>query len=407
MAKPIGARCNLACRYCYYLEKEALLYPRGAGTRMTDEMLERFVRDYIGAQPAEGTIDFAWQGGEPTLLGLDFFRRAVALQRHYACGRPVANALQTNGTLLDDAWGEFFARENFLVGISIDGSRAAHDANRVDRGQRPTWENVRRGVRVLRRHGVAFNTLTVVNRRNCREPVEIYDLLVGLGARHLQFIPLVERKPAADEAARGLAHASPATGSHEFVSAENLAASVSSQSVPSGRFGAFLCAIFDHWVRRDVGRVFVQQFDSALNSWVGLGPTSCVFQERCGRALALEHNGDVFACDHYVYPAFKLGNLAQTSLADLVNGQAAVRFGAAKADLPSRCRKCAVRFACNGDCPKHRFLRAGSGEPGVSYLCDDYRHFFSHIDPAMRFMANLLRLGRAPAEIMRSGMNFS
>jgi uncharacterized protein len=401
MAKPIGARCNLACRYCFYLEKEDALYPGAGVPRMSDATLERFVRDYLAAQPGE-EVNFAWQGGEPTLLGVEFFACAVALQRQYAAGRRVTNALQTNGTLLDDRWGEFLAREKFLVGLSLDGPRALHDAHRVDRGGRPTWARVMRGLRVLRRHGVEFNTLTVVHRSNFRQPREVYRFLRDEGSRFLQFIPLVERRPRPAEAAAGLAHGAPLpAGDGGLVPADRAEAEAAPECAPPGGYGEFLQGVFDGWVRRDVGRACVQTFDVALSAWLGQGAPLCVFQETCGRALALEHNGDVYACDHYVYPAHRLGNLHATPLADLGHGRAAERFGAAKADLPAVCRACPVRFVCHGDCPKHRFVAAGAGEPGVSYLCPSYRKFFAHIAPAMERMAALWRAGRAPAEIMR------
>ncbi|MCU0792419.1 MAG: anaerobic sulfatase maturase [Opitutaceae bacterium] len=398
MAKPMGARCNLGCRYCYYLEKERAFYPAARVPRMDDRTLEGFIRAYIDAQPAEGDITFAWQGGEPTLLGLETFRRIVAWQRGHAPGRRIHNSLQTNGTLLDDAWGAFLREENFLVGISIDGPRLLHDPYRVDAAGHATWEKVRRGLRILRRHQVEFNTLTVVHRRNCRQPEEIYGFLLSEGARHLQFIPLVERKATPAELAAGLHHGAP--DSTRLTPAADAAGAVSNESVPAGRFGAFLNAVFDRWVRHDVGRVFVQQFDSALSAWVGAGPTMCVFSERCGRALALEHDGGVYSCDHYVYPEHRFGVIPADSLAALANSPAAARLGEEKARLSSACLGCRHRFACHGDCPKHRFIAAPADGAPLSYLCGDYHAFFSHVAPTMERMAALLRAGRAPAEIM-------
>lgn len=401
VAAPVGARCNLACKYCHYLEKERSLHPGGGPSRMDDCTLESFIRDYIAAQPADTEIHFSWQGGEPTLLGLETFRRIVSWQRHYAPDRVIRNALQTNGTLLDDAWGEFLAAENFLVGLSLDGPREMHDAFRLDAGDRPTWDRVMAGLKILRRHRVEFHTLTVVHRRNVRQPREVYDFLVHSGARRLQFIPLVERRADADETARGLRHGEPTCLPEHLVPAPEAEFFASAQSLPPGRFGQFLRTVFDHWVRRDVGRVFVQSFESALAAWAGAGPTQCAHTRRCGRAFALEHDGEVYGCDHYVYPGFSLGNLHRAPLAKIVEGAAAARFAAAKEDLPARCLACPVRFACNGDCPKHRFVRTAPGEPPVSYLCSDYGRFFRHIDPAMRAMTDLLRAGRPPAEIMR------
>ena len=400
LAKPIGSRCNLACRYCFYLEKETLLYPTAESPRMTEATLEKFVRDYLAAQPGE-EVAFAWQGGEPTLMGVEFFERAVKLQRHYAAGRRVTNALQTNGTLLDDRWAAFLAREKFLVGLSLDGPRPLHDAYRLDRSDRPTWDKVMRGLKLLKKHRVEFNTLTVVHRRNVRHAREVYDFLRAEGSGFLQFIPLVERRSAPAEAARGLAHGAPRGLREHLVPRAGAAHEVAAECPEPARFGEFLATVFDAWVQRDVGRIFVQTFDVALNAWMGLGAPLCVFQERCGRALALEHNGDVFVCDHFVYPEHRLGNLHATSLADLGHGDAAARFGEAKADLARVCRECPVKFVCHGDCPKHRFVAAGEGEPGVSYLCPGYQRFFAHIAPAMERMAALVHAGRPAAAIMR------
>ena len=402
LAKPIGARCNLECSYCFYLEKEPVLYAGAGPSRMSDATLERFVRDYLAAQPGD-EVAFAWQGGEPTLMGVRFFERVVALQRQYAAGRRVTNALQTNGTLLDDSWGAFLAREQFLVGLSLDGPRPLHDAYRVDRGGRPTWDRVMQGLKVLKRHQVQFNTLTVLHRRNVRHAAEVYDFLRENGSGFMQFIPLVERRPDAAEAGLGYAHGAPPQGSERLVRRADLEQAVPVECPKPEAVGEFLVQVFDRWVRRDVGRIYVQIFDLALSAWLGQGAPLCVFQETCGRALALEHNGDVFACDHYVYAEHRLGNVHTTTLADIGHGAAAARFGAAKADLPAVCRACPVRFICNGDCPKHRFVWAGEGEPGLSCLCPAYKRFFTHIGPAMETMVALLRAGRPPADIMRLG----
>ena len=404
MTKPSGSRCNLDCHYCFYLEKEKL-YPRGPTDvmRMPRALLETYVRDYIAAQPGP-VVSFAWQGGEPTLMGVDFFRDAVSLQKRYANGKTIENAFQTNGTLLDDDWGRFLADEGFLVGISIDGPRALHDAYRVDRGQRPTFDRVMAGMDVLKKHKVEFNTLTTVHRKNAPQALEVYRFLRKHGSGYIQFIPIVERAPETGPAAHGLTLASPpdplrAGGADD---ADASAARVTPWSVRPAEFGAFLCTIFDEWVRRDVGRVFVQHFDSALAKWVGAPGGACVFAETCGRALAVEHNGDVYSCDHYVYPEYRLGNLRETPLAQLADSARQKKFGDEKATtLPRYCRECPVKFACNGDCPKHRFAHTPDGEPGLSYLCKSYRRFFTHIDPAMITMAALLKSGRAPAEIMR------
>ncbi len=386
MAKPTGPICNLACRYCFYLEKDGLYARSRDAWVMDDAVLETFVRDYISAQDAP-VVHFAWQGGEPTLLGVGFFERVVALQQRHADGRRIENSLQTNGILLDDAWGAFLASRQFLVGLSIDGPPGLHDHHRVDRGGLPTLDRVMRGLAVLKKHGVAFNTLTVVHRENARAPLAVYRFLRDVGSTFLQFIPVVERTPTGDASRLAL----PGVAG---------AGRVSDWSVRPEDYGAFLCAIFDEWVRRDVGRVFVQLFDVALENWFHGQASLCVFRPTCGRALAIEHNGDLYSCDHYVFPAFRLGNILQTPLRTLVESPAQVAFGEAKDNLPAYCRACAVRFACHGECPKNRFLTTPAGEPGLNYLCAGYRRFFTHIDAAMRFMAAELAARRAPANIM-------
>jgi len=388
MAKPAGPECNLACRYCFYLEK-AGLYPAAGRFRMSDAVLERFVRDYIESQDTP-EIQFAWQGGEPTLLGVDFFRRVVELQRRFCPpGRKVANAFQTNGTLLDDEWGQFLKEHGFLVGISVDGPADMHDHWRVDRGGHPTHGKVMHGIAVLKRHGVEFNTLTVVHGHNAKRPREVYDFLRRHGSGFMQFIPLVER------ASGGEGLAPPPTLD------SSAKAPVTRWSVDPGDYGEFLCAIFDEWVRRDVGKVFVQLFDVALGVWMNLPASLCVFGETCGAALVVEHNGDVYACDHYVYPDWKLGNLLATPLTALAGSTRQIAFGDAKRDgLPGQCRSCDVGFACRGECPKHRFTRSESGEPGLNYLCPAYRRFFRHADPYMKRMADWLKQGQPAARIM-------
>lgn len=390
MTKPAGPICNLDCKYCFYLEKEKL-YPETRHFAMPPEVLERYVERYIGSQ-AGSEVHFAWQGGEPTLAGLDFFRTVVALEQKYAGGRTIQNALQTNGTLLDAEWAEFLAQNQFLVGVSIDGPRELHDCYRVDKGQAPTFDRVMRGIRLLKEHGVEFNTLTVVHRQNSLQPLEVYRFLKEIGSGFLQFIPVVERKAAAP-GPDGLVLIQPSFAA---------AAEVTEWSVEPLAYGQFLARIFDEWVRRDVGRIFVQQFDVALESWMGMEASLCVFRPTCGSALAMEHNGDVYSCDHFVYPEHKLGNLMEGPLEELVSSPQQEAFGLAKRDtLPRMCRQCEVRFACNGECPKHRFLTTPDGEPGLNYLCAGYEHFFRHIDPHMRFMAGELRAGRPPANIMR------
>ena len=390
MTKPIGPICNLDCKYCFYLEKEKL-YPGTKTWAMPDEVLEQYVQQYIAAQPGD-EIHFAWQGGEPTLLGLDFFRTVVDLQQRHAGRKTIANALQTNGVLIDDAWGEFLAEHRFLVGVSIDGPRDLHDCYRVDKGQAPTFDRVMRGIAKLKQHNVDFNTLTVVHRRNSQHPVEVYRFLKEIGSGFIQFIPIVERR-AKSGSSDGLVLIKPSFGD---------AAEVTEWSVEPKAYGTFLSRIFDEWVKKDVGCVFVQLFDVALESWMGMDASLCVFKKTCGSALAMEHTGDLYSCDHFVYPENKLGNIMETALENLVDSPQQKAFGQAKSEsLPRMCRTCEVRFACNGECPKHRFLTTPDGEPGLNYLCAGYKHFFKHIDPYMQFMAGELRAQRPPANIMR------
>ena len=390
MTKPIGPLCNLDCAYCFYLEKENL-YPGTQSWAMRAEVLERYIAQYIAVQPAD-EVHFAWQGGEPTLLGVDFFRTVVELEQKYAGGRRIHNALQTNGTLLDDAWGEFLAAHAFLVGISIDGPRALHDCYRVDKGQAPTFDRVMRGLDVLKKHKVEFNTLTVVNRQNAQHPAEVYRFLKEIGSSFLQFIPVVERKAVRPDQ-NGLVLIQPSF---------DHAAEVTEWSVEPLQYGKFLAHIFDAWVKKDVGTIFIQQFDVALESWMGMEASLCVFRKTCGSALAMEHNGDLYSCDHFVYPEHKLGNVLEADLAEMAGSAQQVKFGRDKWDsLPRMCRECDVRFACNGECPKHRFATTPSGEPGLNYLCAGYKYFFHHVDPFMQYMAAELRAGRPPANIMR------
>lgn len=389
MAKPIGPVCNLNCKYCFYLEKENL-YPGNHSWAMSDHILESYIRQYIEAQAAP-TITFAWQGGEPTLLGIAYFQKVVELQRQYAQGKCIENAFQTNGTLLNDRWAEFLKENGFLVGVSIDGPRELHDCYRVNKGSQATFDAVVAGIGYLRKHDVDFNTLTVVHRRNSSQPLDVYRFLREIGSGYMQFIPVVER----------IATSPGPDGLHLISPAWRDAAEVSEWSVESLQFGKFLCEIFDEWVRRDVGRYFVQIFDVALESWYGMPQGLCVFRETCGAALALEHNGDLYSCDHYVYPENRLGNIMEDPLLSMITSPKQGRFGTLKrTSLPGYCRRCEVRFACNGECPKHRFLQTPDGEPGLNYLCAAYKLFFSHIGPYMEFMAAELQNDRAPANVM-------
>ena len=397
MAKAIGPICNLDCKYCFYLEKEQL-YPENEKWKMSDERLEVFVRDYIAAQPGPD-VTFAFQGGEPTLLGVNYFRKVVAFQKQYAQGKTIANAFQTNGTLLNDEWGAFLAENNFLVGLSIDGPEDAHNANRVDKKGRDSYKDVIRGLNILRKHKVEFNTLTCVNSVTVQHPKRIYKFLKSIGSKYIQFIPIVEREVDTTAAKLGLDFAAPPD--LETPPANCEAPRMSAHAVPAAAYGDFLCKIFDTWIKRDVGKVYVQLFDVALGKWLGDSGGLCYFSETCGRALAMEHDGDLYTCDHYVYPKYKLGNLMNTSLGSLADSPMAKAFGEAKRDrLPKYCRDCSVRFACNGECPKHRFTYTPDGEWGLNYLCPAYKQFFRHIDPAMKIMADLYRQQRPPAEVM-------
>ena len=379
MLKPRGAICNLDCKYCYFLSKERL-YP-GSNFRMADDLLEDYIRQYIAAQQVP-EITFAWQGGEPTLMGLPFFERAVELQqKHCPPGKRITNTLQTNGVTLDDAWGEFFHTHDFLIGLSIDGPRALHDAYRVDKGGRPTFDQVMRGLSVLKKHRVEYNVLTTLHAANANDPLAVYRFLRDeIGTQFMQFIPIVERDNE--------------TGFQE-------GSRVTERSITARQYGDFLIAVFDEWVRRDVGRIFVQIFDVALAAWSGHRPGLCIFDETCGAALAMEHTGDLYSCDHYVEPRYKLGNIREDMLIELVASDQQQQFGLDKRDsLPQYCLECEVRFVCNGGCPKNRIIQTPAGEPGLNYLCAGYRAFFNHIDPAMTFMANELRQRRPPANVV-------
>ncbi len=379
MTKPRGAICNLDCKYCYFLSKERL-YPN-SDFRMSETLLEEYTRQYIEAQQVP-EVTFAWQGGEPTLMGLDFYKLAVRYQqKHKKPGMQIYNALQTNAVTLDDDWCEFFAKNDFLIGVSVDGPKHLHDAYRVDKGGAPTFDKVMHGVELLKKHGAEFNILTTVHAANADYPLEIYRFFRDeVEAQFMQFIPIVERDNE--------------TGYQE-------GHSVTNRSVAAEQYGKFLTTIFDEWVRHDVGRTYVQIFDVALAAWTGNNPGLCIFEETCGRALALEHNGDVFSCDHFVEPAHKVGNLMDIPLSEIVISDKQQQFGRAKRDtLPQYCLDCEVRFVCNGGCPKNRFIETPSGEPGLNYLCAGYKAFFTHIDEPMRFMANELTHQRPPANVM-------
>ena len=396
MAKPSGAICNLDCTYCFFLSKE-MLYP-GDRFRMADDVLKAWIRQTIEAHQTPD-VTLAFQGGEPTLLGVDFFRRAVAHAREVAGPhRQLEFAIQTNGTLLDDAWVTFLHDEHFLVGLSMDGPAEMHDAYRVDKKGGPTYARVRAAWDLLVAHEVDTNIICTVHAANAEHGLEVYrHFRDDLGARYLQLIPIVER---ATPETLGEANLGWRIGVGRPLYTQ-IGELVTERTVHPELWGQFLIDIFDEWVQTDVGTVFVQTFDAALGSWLGIGSSLCIFCETCGDALALEHNGDLYSCDHFVEPEYLLGNIMETHVVELVASPKQRAFGQAKADtLPEYCRSCDVRFACNGECPRNRFTRTPDGEPGLNYLCAGYKKFFRHIDGPMRTMADLLRAGRFADEIM-------
>jgi uncharacterized protein len=395
LAKPTGAVCNLDCAYCFFLSKE-MLYP-GSRFRMADELLESYIRQLIEAHAGAPEVTIAWQGGEPTLMGVDFYRRAAELARRYLQpGQRAVYTMQTNGTLIDEDWAQLFGEHGFLVGISIDGPRRLHDAYRVNKGGKGSFDQVMRGLAHLRRAGVEWNALTTIHAANAGHAREVYAFLRDeCGASFIQFIPIVERIGDADSDAEwGSWRDRPL-----YVQAGH---HVTSRSVTAEQYGRFLIDVFEDWVRRDVARVYVQMFEVALANWAGEPPGLCVHSETCGLALAMEHTGDVYSCDHFVEPRHRLGNITERHMADLVASREQRRFGLDKRDtLPPYCLACDVRFACHGGCPKDRFIDTPDGDPGLNYLCAGYQAFFHHIGRPMSLMSGLLARRRSPAEIMR------
>lgn len=387
MPKPVGPVCNLGCKYCYYLEKEQL-YADKQGKRqaftMPEPVLEQFIREYIAVQPAQlEEITFTWHGGEPTLAGLPYFRQIAALQRKHAGGRRISNQLQTNGMFIDDAWARFLAQEGWLVGISIDGPQVLHDAARPTKGGKGSFAGAMQAIELLVKHGAEFNTLTVVGSHNERYPLEVYRFLKAIGSRYMQFLPVQER------------HAASGFSVHQKDKGK-----VTPESVSPQGFGNFLVTVFDEWVRKDVGRCFVQHFDLLLTQHCGYPATLCAFDKYCGTALAMEHNGDVYACDHYVYADHRLGNILDTPLRQMAYSERQAGFGLEKYDsLAQECLQCPYLRYCYGECPKHRFGQNAQGEP-KAYLCASYQQFFGHALPYMEAMRQLLLQGRAPAEVM-------
>lgn len=402
LAKPTGPICNLDCEYCFFLSKE-MLYP-GERFRMADELLETYISQLFEAQRGPD-VNVAWQGGEPTMMGLDFFKRSIELvEKHRKPNQRVSYTIQTNGVLIDERWSAFFKDHSFLVGLSVDGPQALHDAYRVDKRGKGSFERVMAGYEHLRTADVDVNVLCTVHAANQNHPLDVYRFFRDeMGVRFIQFIPIVER---ATEALLPLANLGWSTSRKEsrplYVQSGH---HVTNRSVGAEAYGRFLIEIFDEWVKRDVGEVFVQMFDVALASWHGEPGALCIFSETCGLALALEHNGDLYSCDHYVEPDYLLGNIVETPMIELIASDKQRAFGNAKRDtLPQYCRDCEVRFACHGGCPRNRFISTPVGDDGLNYLCAGYKAFFNHVDPAMKLMSRLLGKNRAPSEIVRLGV---
>ena len=387
MLKPAGAHCNLACKYCYYLEKNNL-YQNTPRHLMSDEMLEQFTREYIEAQTMPQVL-FTWHGGEPLMRSIDFYKKALALQKKYAHGKQIDNVIQTNGTLLTDEWCEFFAQNHWLVGISIDGPQEYHDHYRVTPAGKPSWEKVMKGISLLKKHRVEWNAMAVVNAYNAEHPLEFYHFFRDNGCQYLQFTPIVERLTEHEDG-RTLASL-----------ADNREIPLADASVTPEQWGNFLCTIFDDWVRHDVGKMFVEIFDCTLANWMGVLPGICAYSKECGHAGVMEHNGDVYSCDHFVFPEYKLGNIRDQSLIDMLYGEKQQAFSRLKhTSLPRQCKECDMEFACHGECPKNRFEKDKYGEPGLNYLCQGYYQYYSHVAPYMDFMKRELLAQRPPANIM-------
>ena len=387
MLKPAGAHCNLACKYCYYLEKNNL-YQNSNHHLMSDEMLEQFTREYIEAQTMPQVL-FTWHGGEPLMRSIDFYKKALALQKKYAHGKQIDNVIQTNGTLLTDEWCEFFAQNHWLVGISIDGPQEYHDHYRVTPAGKPSWEKVMQGISLLKKHRMEWNAMAVVNAYNAEHPLEFYHFFRDNGCQYLQFTPIVERLTEHEDG-RTLASL-----------ADDREIPLADASVTPQQWGNFLCTIFDDWVRHDVGKTFVEIFDCTLANWMGVLPGICAYSKECGHAGVMEHNGDVYSCDHFVFPEYKLGNIREQSLIDMLYGEKQQAFSRLKhTSLPRQCKECDIEFACHGECPKNRFEKDKYGEPGLNYLCQGYYQYYTHVAPYMDFMKRELLAQRPPANIM-------
>ena len=387
MVKSVGSVCNLSCDYCYYLEKSKL-YKEAKNHVMSEELLEKFIDEYINSQTMPQVL-FTWHGGEPLMRPVSFYKKAVELQKKYARGRTIDNSIQTNGTLITDEWCRFFKENNFLVGVSIDGPQEFHDEYRKNRQGQPSFAKVMKGIELLKKHGVEYNAMAVVNDFNADYPLDFYHFFKEIDCHYIQFTPIVER---ISQRADGLSLSSPI---------QNEKAELTDFSVSPEQWGNFLCAIFDEWVREDVGNYYIQLFDSTLANWIGEQPGVCSMAKNCGHAGVMEYNGDVYSCDHFVFPEYKLGNLYSNTLVEMMYSDKQTKFGEAKSKtLPTQCKECEFLFACNGECPKNRFTFTETGEPGLNYLCKGYHKFFKHIAPYMDFMKKELMNERPPANVM-------
>lgn len=394
VAKPIGPVCNLNCEYCFYLEKEAL-FPQCKNFRMPVEVLRAYINKYIACQPT-GEVEFVWQGGEPTLLGLDFFKRVVELQKTFARKKIIKNSLQTNGTLLTDKWCEFLKDNNFMVGISLDGPRDIHDRHRRDRGGAGTFDKVMEGLKLLQKHKVEYNVMACVARETAYKPLDVYHFFKEQGVEFIQFFPIIERIAGVDEQQCGLQLAGPASLDKEETNNR-----ATEWSVEPDIYGDFLIAIYEEWVRKDVSEIFVMNFEWAMNAWIGNSSPVCIFSRQCGKSVIVEHNGEVYACDHCTYPQFRLGNILNDNPVEMVNESLSRGFGVCKEkSLPRQCLECEVLKACWGGCPKHRFVKSYYDEPGLNYLCEGYRKFFLHIRKYLRAMTQLLEHGYPASMVM-------
>ena len=396
MAKPIGPVCNLKCEYCFYLEKQAL-FPKDEKYRMSDKVLSAYVTKYITSQPTP-EVEFVWQGGEPTLLGLDFFKRAIELQRPYRDQKIIKNSLQTNGTLLTDEWCVFLKKHNFLVGISLDGPKEIHDRYRRDRGGNATFDKVMRGLKLLQKHGVEYNVMACVAKETAYRPLEVYHFFKEQGVEFIQFFPIIERLADKKTKQSQLQLAGPSA-----LDKVEKNTRVTPWTVEPEKYGDFLIAIFDEWVRNDVGKTNIMNFEWALNAWIGNPSPVCTYAQQCGKSVIVEHNGDVYACDHCMYPQYKLGNIVEDNPMKMVEKSIAQGFGVSKETaLPRWCRECEVLKACWGGCPKHRFAKTHYDEPGLHYLCAGYKKFFLYIRKYLKVIAQLLEHGLPASYVMEA-----